>query len=55
MSSCFSSSRLKILTSATSPSSNRRAMLDPKDPVPPVTSTVDPSVCMLWNRPSWAS
>ena len=40
MSSCLSSSRLKMRTSATSASSSRRTMVDPNEPVPPVTSTV---------------
>jgi hypothetical protein len=44
MSSCLSSSREKMRTSATSPASSRRTMVLPNEPVPPVTSTVELAV-----------
>ena len=37
ISCCLSSSRLRIRTSSTSVWSRRRTMVEPKDPVPPVT------------------
>src|SRR5947208_259128 len=42
MSSCLDSSRLRTRTSAMFWVSRRRTIVEPKEPVPPVTSTVEP-------------